>query len=122
MTAFCKTIVIAWVILILLAVAALGLRLRCPLRKFRLSYGGAANWNIVSNRCANTTYSEEVAAMTLARPPFDGVDLILISHGHSDHLATDCGELPTERPPSRARLNGVGDRPLSILPSARQAY
>ena len=32
------------------------------------------------------TDSEEVAAMTLARPPFDDVDLILVSHEHSDHF------------------------------------
>jgi len=32
------------------------------------------------------TDPEQVAAMTLARPPFDGVDLILVSHEHSDHF------------------------------------
>jgi L-ascorbate metabolism protein UlaG (beta-lactamase superfamily) len=32
------------------------------------------------------TDPEESAAMALARPPFDGVDLILVSHEHSDHF------------------------------------
>jgi L-ascorbate metabolism protein UlaG (beta-lactamase superfamily) len=38
-------------------------------------------------RCGCQSSAEEAAALEAAQPPFDSVDLILISHGHEDHFA-----------------------------------
>jgi L-ascorbate metabolism protein UlaG (beta-lactamase superfamily) len=135
MTTFCKTIVIAWVILILLAGCG-GPRPEVALTATQISQATATPPTETlsptdapvrptatpepaapEESALNITYTcndgfiiafhgkkilidalfrepripcftdpEEVAAMTCARPPFDGVDLILVSHEHSDHF------------------------------------
>jgi L-ascorbate metabolism protein UlaG (beta-lactamase superfamily) len=37
--------------------------------------------------CGCQSSTEEAAALEAAQPPFDGVDLILVSHSHEDHFA-----------------------------------